>query len=47
MRAHGIPSWEGFDRYIKPIADIDRAVERMTMPTLLFQGDQDEAFRPV
>jgi pimeloyl-ACP methyl ester carboxylesterase len=44
LRKHGIPSWEGWDRYIKPVADLDRAAERITMPALLFQGDMDSTF---
>lgn len=44
LKQHGIPSYEGWDRYIKPLADPERAEERLTMPTLLFQGDNDRAF---
>lgn len=44
MKAHGIPKWEGWDRYIKPLADLERAETTLTMPTLLFQGDQDPTF---
>lgn len=44
LREHGIPPWEGWDRYIKPVADMDRAEERITMPVLLFQGDLDTTF---
>jgi len=44
LEQHGIPMHEAWDRYIRPVADIDRAVERLSMPVLFFQGDQDLTF---
>ena len=44
LRKYGIPQHEAWERYIRPIADVDRAVERLTMPALFFQGEQDRTF---
>lgn len=44
LREHGITFPEAWERFIRPLADSERAVERLTMPALFFQGDLDTQF---
>ena len=44
LQREGISYREAWDRFIRPVSDIDRVTERLTMPTLFFQGDQDAMF---
>lgn len=38
-----VPRHEVWQRYVAPLADADRAAERLTMPALFFQGERDGA----
>jgi 3-oxoadipate enol-lactonase len=44
LRELGIPHSEAWKLFIGPVADIDRAVQRLTMPALFFQGELDALF---
>ena len=44
LQREGISYREAWDRFIRPVADLDRVTERLTMPTLFFQGDHDAMF---
>jgi pimeloyl-ACP methyl ester carboxylesterase len=40
----GMTMYDAWARWIDPLCDTERAIERLTMPTLLWQGEQDALF---
>ncbi len=40
----GMTMYDAYERWIEPLADMERAIERLTMPTLFWQGEEDALF---